>query len=98
MTEPTTKRCSICKTEQPIENFHKDSQKKDGRSSWCRPCTRDKETAYKAARAALAQSAASAPQTPTGAVSASEKPKRKPLTTEQKAKRNARRRAARVAD
>ena len=77
MTEPTTKKCSLCKADLPLDDFNRDAQKRDGRSSWCKPCTRDKEAAYKAAKAALAQPAASAPQTPTEAVSAPEKPKAK---------------------
>ncbi len=39
MTDPVSKPCSICQIEQPMEAFHKDSQKKDGRSSWCIACS-----------------------------------------------------------
>ncbi len=77
MTEPTTKQCSICGETKSLDDFNRDAQKKDGRSSWCKPCTRDKEAAYKAAKAALAQSSAVAPETPTEAVLVPEKPKAK---------------------
>lgn len=41
MTEHTTRKlCSICQVEQPMSAFHKDSQKKDGHSSWCTECSK----------------------------------------------------------
>ena len=32
------KTCNKCKEEKPFEEFVKDSQKKDGRDSWCKDC------------------------------------------------------------
>lgn len=37
---PKSKPCSLCKIEQPIENFARDVQKKDGHSTWCRTCSK----------------------------------------------------------
>ena len=37
---PESKPCSLCKIEQPIENFARDVQKKDGHSTWCRTCSK----------------------------------------------------------
>lgn len=33
-----TKKCSTCFTEQPLTNFHKDSNRPDGRRSSCKAC------------------------------------------------------------
>lgn len=33
-----TKKCSTCFTEQPLTNFHKDSNRPDGRRSSCKTC------------------------------------------------------------
>jgi hypothetical protein len=41
------KKCSICDECLPLEDFHRDAQKRDGRSSWCRPCTKIKAAAAK---------------------------------------------------
>ena len=132
MTEPPTKECSICGEIKPLENFHKDSQKKDGRSSWCRPCSKYRSKLAETPMATIKQqiavlvaatagqgsaepsfgralglektavqgsAAGSAALVPEKASSPAEQPKqarqRKPLSAEQKAKRNARDRAKR---
>lgn len=35
-----TKRCSVCKRELPLADFHRKRVGKYGRASWCRDCTR----------------------------------------------------------
>jgi hypothetical protein len=35
------KLCSVCKTTKPLEEFHRDKSKRDGRMSHCRKCSRD---------------------------------------------------------
>jgi len=42
-----TKTCSKCKEEKPLEDFHKDTQKKDGLSSSCRICMAKVCTIYR---------------------------------------------------
>ena len=73
-----TKVCTLCKVEQPLDNFSRDSQKKDGRSSWCGPCTKAKNEAYKAAReASQGQPAPKASATPKTASLGTSQPKPK---------------------
>ncbi len=43
MTE--TKRCTKCGKEKPLEGFHRDRSKKQGRCSRCRECERQYERA-----------------------------------------------------
>lgn len=38
------KQCTICSKVLSLDEFHKDSQKKDGHSSWCKSCTKIKAT------------------------------------------------------
>lgn len=37
-TSQTTKFCTKCKTEKPVEMFHRSSRNKDGRQSHCKQC------------------------------------------------------------
>jgi hypothetical protein len=39
------KTCTICKTEQPLTNFHKHSKRKDGLQSKCKDCSSSKSKA-----------------------------------------------------
>lgn len=38
MESTQTKVCSKCKTEKPLEEFHKNRSKKDGLNCWCKGC------------------------------------------------------------
>lgn len=42
-----SKTCTQCKEEKPIEDFYKHSKGKEGRSSWCKSCTRAAVTRYR---------------------------------------------------
>lgn len=46
------KKCSKCKIEKPLDDFHKDSSKKDGLCSKCKPCFR---AYYKANKERIAE-------------------------------------------
>jgi len=35
-----TKTCSHCSSNKPVGEFHKDKNSKDGRTSWCKVCTK----------------------------------------------------------
>lgn len=37
----TEKHCARCKTTKPVNEFYKNVQRKDGLSTYCRPCHRD---------------------------------------------------------
>ena len=37
-SEPALKTCTKCKESQLLDNFHKDSTRKDGFSNWCKTC------------------------------------------------------------
>jgi hypothetical protein len=39
------KPCTICKIEKPYSEFHKQSSRKDGYCSWCKPCKSAKKAA-----------------------------------------------------
>jgi len=83
------KQCTICGKNLPIDEFHKDSQKKDGHSSWCKPCTKIKATqaagASKVTRKAAPVTKKTAKADPTKATTKT----RKPLSDEAKAKKAA---------
>jgi len=36
-----TKVCTTCKQEKPVSDFHRNNNKKDGRSSQCKECVAD---------------------------------------------------------
>jgi len=38
--QKSTKECQFCKEELPLDEFHKDKNRKDGRAFICKPCTR----------------------------------------------------------
>lgn len=38
-----TKRCTVCGRELPIEEFGSNRASKDGKSCWCKECTRKKQ-------------------------------------------------------
>jgi hypothetical protein len=40
VTAPDVMRCSRCKTDAPLNDFHKSSAHKFGRHPWCRSCRR----------------------------------------------------------
>lgn len=42
-----TKKCSLCKQEQPISNFHKHRGMKDGLSLWCKNCVKKRGKEYR---------------------------------------------------
>lgn len=42
----TTKKCCICKEEKILEEFNKNSYKKDGLQSACKSCNKDRSKAY----------------------------------------------------
>jgi hypothetical protein len=42
----TTKRCSRCSKEKSIEEFAKNSARKDGRTTYCRSCMKDYNATY----------------------------------------------------
>jgi len=41
-----TKVCTRCSKRRKAEHFYKDKHMKDGRSSWCKSCTRDYDREY----------------------------------------------------
>jgi hypothetical protein len=41
-----TKRCSKCKTEFNLDQFHKDRSRRDGLTSYCKECTSARKKAY----------------------------------------------------
>jgi hypothetical protein len=43
----TTKKCCSCKLELPLDNFYKDSSRRDGLNSKCKPCVYTKHRKYK---------------------------------------------------
>lgn len=43
----STRRCSKCKVTLPIDVFGKKTQRKDGISLWCKPCTRESVNKYR---------------------------------------------------
>ena len=40
------KKCSGCKTQQPIANFHKNKLTHDGHSNYCRDCSKNNAKKY----------------------------------------------------
>jgi hypothetical protein len=42
--------CSICNTEKPLDQFHKDKESKEGLTKRCKPCTSAYYKGYNAAR------------------------------------------------
>lgn len=40
------KRCTQCSRRLPLEEFYSDSRRSDGRTSWCRDCSRRKQREY----------------------------------------------------
>lgn len=43
------KTCSHCKTEKPLTEFYSNKSKKNGFSSWCKPCDLEKQKKWQAA-------------------------------------------------
>jgi len=44
-----TKVCRKCREEMDIDQFYRDKQKLDGRTSWCHECVKEKERKKRAA-------------------------------------------------
>lgn len=42
-----TKQCTRCSKRRKVEQFHRDKTTKDGRSTWCKGCTREYDKAYR---------------------------------------------------
>lgn len=42
------KKCSKCETVKPLDGFHRDSRKKDGRHGHCKTCVLDRVAKYRA--------------------------------------------------
>ncbi len=50
-----TKMCKVCGTEKPLDEFHRDPGRKDGRKGVCASCARrQKRERYQARKAAFA--------------------------------------------
>jgi hypothetical protein len=45
--KPAIKTCYICKTEKPIEQFHRDKVTRDGHTKACRECSNKKSKLYR---------------------------------------------------
>lgn len=46
---PRKKQCRVCKEVKPLEEFHRNKDKKDGRVNKCKPCNRAANRAWKKA-------------------------------------------------
>jgi hypothetical protein len=47
-TRVEKKQCTRCKRRKPAEiDFYRDKTAKDGRSPWCKACTKDYDRAYR---------------------------------------------------
>jgi hypothetical protein len=42
-----TKKCTRCSKTRKLDQFHADKSQRDGLSSWCKPCTREYDRAYR---------------------------------------------------
>jgi hypothetical protein len=51
-TSGTRKVCTRCKKRRQVTSFYRDKHMKDGRSSWCKECTREYDRAYAARKRA----------------------------------------------
>ena len=47
---PPSKTCTKCLTPKPLQDFHKNTKTRDGRSSWCKQCANGPRPEYRAAR------------------------------------------------
>ena len=45
-TKPAAKQCPHCNGVKVFDLFHKDKNSKDGRTSWCKACTKEYNIAY----------------------------------------------------
>jgi hypothetical protein len=45
-SEETLKCCSACREEKPLDNFHRNASKPDGRGCYCKPCTKIRARAW----------------------------------------------------
>ena len=50
-TNPATKVCCICREEQPITEFYRDSSSKGGRKRYCRSCQKARKLEYEKRKA-----------------------------------------------
>jgi len=108
MTEDE-KRCSLCLQNRPPDSFHRDAQKKDGLSSWCKDCSKFRgdhpELSIAQVKLARCENMAEETEGPSEVESPPFAPKspekapraRRQLTPEQRYARNEARRAARAA-